>query len=188
MKINLRKAAKFRSIIEDAIKTFPIPNTASVMITAEQPMVSISEAEKLAQGELDKVVRLETILFNLRSAIGEANSGRINTMITRRAHLLRLRAVFAKMADAEEFNADRFMARFRLAKDRAATATTTYRQSDDVSSGVFAKATIDGFKQKLVGVKREITDLDDRINDANMKTEIEFADSDFEYLQNLRIL
>jgi hypothetical protein len=179
-KLTLRKAAAVQNEIRNAIKELALVGTVSVNEFTANVQAALDKRHGEAWDVVNRREQLNTVLFNIRSAVGAANhNSGISEML---AKIGQLEAQIKDLESATKFTARGDLAEVnaRLEKHRSAKEDrySVYSDGRAVEVGVFTEDEVAGFKAKLADVKRQRQGLRDKILEANIRSEITVADED----------
>lgn len=172
MNITLRKANAIQTSINEMIKHTEL--TTEVKLNEFQnPEALISEANVQFLLALSKKDALYSALYEIRKAVSRANAqNSVDQILAEIAHLDKTIATYADLANKKPVESMELV-KGRLDKIRNAKEDHSYLYGrDGVTTSILAKDDIDAFARKVTEAKRSKQQLQDRLLEINVRSEI----------------
>ena len=176
MKITLRKAAVLQNAINDAIKQIDIKSEVA-LTEFHKPEDEIARAATEAKANIQRRWALNSALHSIRLSVAQANheSG-VNQHLTDVAALEKQIQFYTGLAGKElRESADVLAGKLRKMSEQEAKSRI-YGYGDTVNTSVFTAEDIAGFKKIVIDRKKGKQQIQDRILELNVRTEIELSD------------
>lgn len=172
MNISLRKANALQNSINDAIKHTELV-TEVKLNEFQSPETLISETNVKFLQALSKKEALYSALYEIRKAVSRANAQQsVDQLLADVAHLDKLIGIYSELAGkktAESMD----LVKGRLDKLRNAKEDHSYLYGrSEITTSVFSKDDVEAFARKLAEAKRNKQQLQDRLLEINVRTEI----------------
>lgn len=182
MKITLRKASVLQNAINDAIKQIDIKSEVA-LTEFHQPELEIARAAVEAKTNIQRRWALNSALHNIRLSVAQANheSG-VNQHLTDVAALEKQIQFYTGLAGKEVRESADVLAG-KLRKIAESKSERLYGYNDTVSTSVFTAEDIAGFKKIVIDRKKSKQQIQDKILELNVRTEIELGDQTVGILQ-----
>lgn len=178
MQINLRKANAIQSEIRKAITAVKAESNVSVSeFTTDIPKVVADSAAEFLNA-IRRKEQLNTALFEIRAAVGRANAqAGVGDLLAEVERIDGKLSIISTVASAQVAKSiDELKA--RVEKVKAATADQNARMSlygdryNTVETSVVVQSVIDDFKAEVKNLKRAKQDLQDKLLNVNVSTNI----------------
>jgi len=184
MKINLRRSSVLQTTIRDAI----IEQDKLVSGELKMPLWNASDENiSRARGEqmtaFNAVERLEEILQTIRDQTGKANvKGKIASLL---AEQPRVQAQIKRLERMVKCEIVPSSAEFekKVASLNQQNEKSSYSVNSSVAVGIFSSADIAKFKNQLITLRRRQVEINDELIAANLSTEINISDNDWNWLE-----
>lgn len=190
MNITLRKAAVLQNAINETIKGISL-HTDVAINEFQDAENEVSRGAEIVAKNINRVEQLTDILFEVRNAVGDANSAaHVNQKLTEIARLEKLIQLYAGLSNRAERVAP-IVLQGQIDKIKARPAdsrASIYSMTDTVSTSVFTAANIVEFKKKLSDAKKAKQALQDEVLELNVRATINLTDSAIALLQSEGIL
>lgn len=178
MQINLRKANAIQSEIRKAITAVKAESNVSVSeFTTDIPKVVADSAAEFLNA-IRRKEQLNAALFEIRAAVGRANAqAGVGDLLAEVERIDGKLSIISTVASAQVAKSiDELKA--RVEKVKAATADQNARMSlygdryNTVETSVVVQSAIDDFKAEVKNLKRAKQDLQDKLLNVNVSTNI----------------
>jgi hypothetical protein len=190
MNITLRKAAALQNAINETIKGINL-HTDVAINEFQNSEHEVSRGAEAVAKNINRVEQLTNVLFEVRNAVGDANSNaRISQKLTELARLEKLIQLYAGLSNRAERVAPTVLQgqidkiRTRPADSRA----SIYGMADTVSTSVFTAADIAEFRKKLSNAKKAKQVLQDQVLELNVRATINLTEHAVTLLESEGIL
>ncbi len=189
MKISLRKANALQASIVEAIKGLTFSGTIQIS--------EFENAEEKIKSTRDEFMRevfrrndLNETLYAIRKAVAEANaSAGVNDKLNVVALLDRKIQNLTELSRLSVRESPEVLfGRLEKIRARKEESSRVYGYDNNVSSTVFSKEDINGFKANLAEAKKAKQKLQDELLELNVRTQIELADSNVAILQRENLI
>lgn len=172
MNISLRKASAIQASINEAIKQTELV-TEVKLNEFQPPETLISETNVKFLQALSKKESLYSALYEIRKAVSRANAQNgVDQILADIAHLDKTVVMYGELAGKKPVES-MDLVKGRLDKIRNAKEDHSYLYGrDGVVTSVLAKDDIDAFARKVAEAKRNKQQLQDRLLEVNVRTEI----------------
>jgi hypothetical protein len=176
MNVSLRKARQIRDDLQRLLAGEELRGTTTVSVYCEDidALMAAKRAETMVQARL--LGELEQVLFALRRAIGRANTeSGIADQLAERARLERQVERLARAAaEAPAESIAVLERRLAAARDRAERADA-YHVSETLTINVLGEADIAFFAEAVGIARRTIREIDERVLELNVRTQVEIG-------------
>ena len=185
--ITLRKANAIQQSILDTIRGIPLESNVSIN-EFEQPAQKITEASNKLIASIFVVSQLYQALYSIRLLVGEANAKNgIDSLLTNIAHTEKDIQLNTQVSNFQaRTNLD--VIKGKLEKIKTTESTSVYSRSGEVSTGVMEDADIAKFKLSINALKKYKQQMQDKVLELNIKTEIELPSDIVAILENADLL
>ena len=182
MKITLRKAAVLQNAINDALKQIEIKTEIS-LTEFHKPEDEIARAAADVSAGIRRRDRLIGALLDIRQSVADANhNAGINENLTLVASLEKQIQFYTGLAGMEVRQSADVLAG-KLRKIAESKSERLYGYNDTVNTSVFTAEDIAGIKKTVSELKKSKQQLQDRILELNVRTEITLSDETVATLQ-----
>lgn len=178
MLITLRKANALTNAIQESVRQIDLKTNVKLNEFEDPKQVLDAARQKLLEA-INKKTALQRVLYTIRKAVGQANheSG-INDMLTEVAAIEKEIQVYTNLV-AEPVSENITVISGKLEKirnNKAETRRSILGYDDTVDSGVLLSQDIMDFKNCISNLKKQKQQLQDKILENNVKTEIVLAE------------
>lgn len=188
--LTLRKSARLRTAIDAALAAIDLRPAVTVptSTTTEQLHTALNSERQAFEARLQTALRLEDILADIRLKHGQHNARTgLDDKLTKRISLMRKRARFEALSKSNTYDEVRVQQSLDVAQKRLAAAHNEYA-SEEVAVNYVAAATVETWKKAAVELRRQITAIEDEVNEINATSTFLLNDSDAEFLKAQGIL
>lgn len=194
MKMNLRKAA---GLVRD-IESFMISLTQKAKFGQQYELSiyskhfekDLNEREIGIHNDVDTMRNLIASLYMIRGLIGDANhTSGINSALNAKALLERNRKLLMLVCGYDEprLSQEKMDEKLKQVEVNNTNASNHFL-IQSINLNPISSESMDGFKAELLSIRREISDLTDKLAELNLKTAIEIPDIMMESFKNLGIV
>jgi len=174
MNITLRKASALQNSINELIKHTDF--TTEVKLNEFQsPETLIEQANVAFNQALSRKESLYSALYEIRKAVSRANAqNSVDQILAEVAHLDKSIAMYSELAGKKPTDSME-MLKGRLDKIRNAKedSYSSLYGRHELATGIFQAVDIEAFGRKLTELKRNKQQLQDRLLEINVRTEIQ---------------
>lgn len=185
MNISLRKASAIQNSINDTIKGIQF-NVQVKLNEFQDAEAEISRGAVELKSNISRREDLVTALYEIRKAVGEANSqAGIDIKLADVAHLEKQIQFYNGLAGNSVRESDKVIAG-RLEKirnDKGESRRSIYGYNDTVDTTVFTREDLNDFRREAANAKKAKQSLQDQILELNVQTQISLTDSTVKTLQ-----
>lgn len=170
--ITLRKANAIQQSILDMIRGIPLESIVNIN-EFEQPEQKLEEAGVKLSASISAVSELYQALYGIRLLVGEANAKNgIDNLLTNIAHTEKTIQLNSQVGNFQaRTNLD--VIKGKLEKIKTTENTSVYARSGEVTTGVLADTVINQYKLSVNALKKAKQQMQDKVLELNIKTEIE---------------
>ena len=185
--ITLRKANAIQQSILDMIRGIPLESTVSIN-EFENPDEKIVEATTKLGASIAAVSQLYQALYGIRLLVGEANAKNgIDSLLTNIAHTEKNIQLNTQVGNfPARTNIE--VIKGKLDKIKTTEATSVYSRSNEVTTGVMTDTFINQYKLSTNSMKKAKQQMQDKVLELNIKTEIELPSAIVAILQDADLL
>lgn len=170
--ITLRKANAIQQSILDMIRGIPLESNVAIN-EFEQPEQKLEETRVKLNASISAVTELYQALYGIRLLVGEANAKvGIDNLLTNIAHTEKTIQLNSQIGNfPAQTNLD--VVKGKLEKIKTTESTSMYSRSNDVITGVLADTVVNQYKLSVNALKKAKQQMQDKVLELNIKTEIE---------------
>lgn len=185
--ITLRKANAIQQSILDMIRGIPLESNVAIN-EFENPAEKIAEASNKLSASIAAVAQLYQALYGIRLLVGEANAKNgIDSLLTNIAHTEKNIQLNSQVGNFQaRTNLD--VIKGKLEKIKTTESTSVYARSGEVSTGVMEDTVITQYKLSVNGLKKAKQQMQDKVLELNIKTEIELPSAIVAILEDADLL
>ncbi len=189
MNISLRKASHIQTAINDVLRAIET-HTELAVNEFENAEEMISAANANLKASISRREQLNTVLYNIRKAIGSANTAAgVDSKLADVAQLEKTVQFFSTLAATKpRLSAAVIEGKLEKIRNPREGERNIYGRSEEVITTVVTEDDIKSFKNQLVTAKKQKQKLQDEILELNVRTEIQLSDSEVQTLQQEGIL
>lgn len=188
MKISLRKAAALQNSINEVIKNIAVKSTVQVS-EFKDPEAVIAQARDTVMNNIKRKVNLLQAMYAIRKSVGAANAATIDDLLADVAQIEKEIQLYEPLATAEQREDSAVLAgKLDKIRNRPADSRPVYGYSDEVATSVLSDAELEYFRTSLAILKKKKQTLQDKILEANVRTEIELDTETVDLLREEHIL
>lgn len=186
MKITLRKASVLQKSLQDLTRSIALKTTVSISEFAK-PSEVISRGQQEFEAQFDRKRRAVAATYAIRAAVAEANaSSGINQLLTQVAEtqaMIGVLEVFQNQSVETMLPAEEIAGRLEKIRQRPADGRhALYGTSDTVDTSVLGQDRLASIKRELQDLRKKKQNLQDRILELNVRTEVELG-QEIEFLK-----
>jgi hypothetical protein len=178
MNITLRKANALQNGINDALKNVNFLTSISIN-EFQDPESAMASAEETFAKSLERRDSLLVALYEIRKLVGKGNEvAGISERLCDVAFLEKQIQFFTELANKQvkESNAV-IQGKLEKIKSRPADSRVSlYGREDDVTTSIFEKDEVEGFRQLALQFKKQKQKLQDEILEMNVRTEVPLSE------------
>jgi hypothetical protein len=177
MNITLRKAAAVQTAINEAVKALELETSVSVN-EFQDPEAEISRVASELKTNITRRDSLIGALYEIRSAVNHANYGSgVNDKLAAVARLEKDIQFYNGLAGKTvRMEATVLSGKLAKIKNRPSDSRTImYGMDDTVTSSVFDRADIEGFRKAVAAAKKQKQKIQDELLEANVRNEVELS-------------
>jgi len=183
MKFTLRKANALQTAIQEQIKAIEVTTDVSLNeFQSSESAIQVAR-DKLVTNDL-KRAQLTKTLYGIRAQIGRANveSG-VSDLLADAAYVDKRISHVKTLSESKVVDASEVIVG-KLEKLRTAdSARSAYGYSQTVDTGVLTAEQIEDYKSEMRELKKRKQNINDKVLELNVRTEIELDDSTVTLLQ-----
>lgn len=185
--ITLRKANAIQQSILDMIRGIPLESTVAIN-EFENPDEKIAEATTKLGASIAAVSQLYQALYGIRLLVGEANAKNgIDSLLTNIAHTEKNIQLNTQVGNfPARTNIE--VIKGKLEKLKTTENTSVYSRSSEVTTGVMTDTFINQYKLSTNSMKKAKQQMQDKVLELNIKTEIELPSGIVAILQDADLL
>lgn len=174
MKITLRKLNALQNLIQESVKTISVKTEIS--INEFQTPAEVDRARKIALDKISRREKLTNVWYDIRDLVSAANAtSGISSLLTKAAQTDRRMGFLQEMID-NPVQTDRPVIEGKLEKIRSRKEDSHPAFGrDEVVTGVFTAEDMDDFKAQQRALKKSKQEINDKILELNVKTEVELS-------------
>ena len=178
MKVTLRKASALQNAINDTIKGIKLDTQLQINEFQNAEAV-IATANTTLNANLARKIALTNALYAIRSAVGEANSVKVDSLLALVANTEKNIQIYSELLGTEvREDAVVLAGKLDKIKNRPADARPSYYgHNDDLSTSVVTDADLADYRKYVAAAKKAKQKLQDEILEENVRTEIELGES-----------
>lgn len=186
MKISLRKASALQAAINDTMATLDLSTEVRIN-EFEIPSVKMGDTTTRFSENLKRRSNLLDALYVVRNAVSVANNNSgINALLGNAARLDKDLSFYSRLAKLEPAtSADVIVGKLGKIKGRS---EDYYGREDVVSTTVFNSVALESFKSQAFALKKAKVEIQDKLLELNVRTEIEVSAEVVEILEKENIL
>jgi hypothetical protein len=188
MKITLRKANALQTAIQDQIKTIEI--ATSVSLNEFQTPEAELESARLAliQGD-SRRDGLTKAMYAIRGAVGRANvASGVSDLLAQAAYVdKRIGHLKGFVESTVVENLDVIKGKLRKLADSEKNSRI-YGYNDTVNTGILAQDQLDAFRKNMLAFKKLKQEINDKVLELNVRTEIEIDADTLAVLQSEQLV
>lgn len=186
MKITLRKASVLQNSILECIKSIVI-KTEIDLNEFQDIQNELSKARIEVVENFNRRVKLYYVLYNIRVKIGHANlTSGISDILTQSAYIDK------QLYDLNEILINQEVTDVKIIQgqlDKIKNRTQNmYGERDIVRTSVLTQEDIKSYKTTMYNLKKQKQEMNDKILELNVKTEIELEENDINILKAENLL
>ena len=185
MKITLRKASALQNAINDTIKGIKLETQLQINEFQNAEAV-IAAANTTLNKNLDRKIALTNALYAIRSAVGQANSTKVDSLLAQVANVEKNIQIYSELANVN-VREDAVVLNGKLEKIKndkgEASRRSIYGYNDTVSTTVVSQEQIDQVKAEIQNLKKQKQKINDEVLELNIKTEIPLSEDVVKTLQ-----
>lgn len=178
MKITLRKASALQNAINDTIKGIKLETQLQINEFQNAEAV-IAAANNTLNKNLDRKIALTNALYAIRSAVGQANSAKVDSLLAQVANVEKNIQIYSELANVNvREDAVVLNGKLEKIKNRPADARPSfYGGGEEVSTSVVTESSLENYRRFILAAKKAKQKLQDEILEENVRTEIELGES-----------
>lgn len=186
MKISLRKASALQAAINDTVATLDLSTEVRIN-EFEKPSAKMEDTAARFGENLKRRSNLLDALYVVRNAVSVANNDSgIDALLGNAARLDKDLTLYSRLAKLEPAtSADVIIGKLGKIKGRS---EDYYGREDVVSTTVFDSAALNDFKARAFTLKKAKVEIQDKLLELNVRTEIEVSAEVVEILEKENIL
>lgn len=186
MNITLRKASTLQSSINEIVKSIEFKTEVSIN-EFQDAEAEIAQVSKDLKTNIDRRENLMVALYEIRKSVSGANhAASVDSRLADVAHLEKQIQFYSGFVGKQVRESEKVVAGKldKIRNDKSDTGRSRiYGYSDTVSTSVFTKEDIDGFRKVVAGLKKQKQKLQDELLEANVRTEITLSEQAQKTLQ-----
>jgi hypothetical protein len=173
MNITLRKANAIQNAINDTVKSIDLTTTIRIN-EFQEPETEIQQASAKFFANANRKEQLLNSLYEIRKAVSAANSSvGIDSKLADVAHLdksIQFYNTFVGQSVRE--SAQVVSGKLEKIRQRKEDSRSIYGREDEVTTSIFTREDVDGFRRVVAKAKKTKQKLQDEILELNVRTEI----------------
>lgn len=189
MELNLKKARKLDSKIQNYLDTNTISTLASIRVrgTLEDAKASISKSNQEVRDNVHDRLSLLDARFYIRRQIEQQNElGGINDLMNERVHTLKAIDEINKLS-GEALSEEDLADRLKVAVDNL-NNPNSYDSKTVFNVHVFTEKELEDLADRKAKLQKRIEDIDDEITAKNAANKIKLNDDVLKLLQSKRLM
>lgn len=187
MKVSLRKANALQAAITEALASLDLATEVAIN-EFEKPTAKISEAKerftlqcRTRDGLLVSVYQIRNEVSNVNASVG------INHLLASVALVDKEISFYSKLAKVNPaLETDVIVG--KIGKIKSRTDSDYYGREDTVRTSIFNELEIEGFKSRVVELKKQKVSLQDKLLELNVSSEIELSQQTVDILNAAGII
>jgi hypothetical protein len=188
MKLSLRKANALQNAIQDHIKDIDIKTSISLNEFQEAPTAMLTARAEVLANDVRRS-ELTRVIYEIRKLVGRANVESGVADLLTDAALIDKRLGHLKGLTECKCSDDMNVVVGKLAKLKEQdTKSRVYGYNDSVETGVLDAQQIEMFKSHMRDLKKEKQQLNDKVLELNVRTEITLDDKTVAMLQKEQLI
>lgn len=183
MKLTLRKANALQTAIQDHIKTIDVNTTVNLNEFQNAPAELDRARQELVANDARRDALTKTV-YAIRGLIGTANAtSGVSNLLADAAYIDKRIGHLKGLTEADVVEGAEVISG-KLDKIRTRQSNThSYYDKDSVTSGVLTAEQVAGFKTDLLNLKKQKQNINDKVLELNVSTQIELSDDVVALLQ-----
>lgn len=186
MRVSLRKANALQQSIRDLIQVIEVEGTLRINEFQDASQV-IAKAQADVTQNLQRRIALQEALYEIRASVADANyASGIQKLLTEAQRIERVQAEYANVV--RETNKMVPLEEIKARQEKFQKQDQDLYGRNEIITGVLDETRLGTFKVTVANLKNQKQDIQDKLLELNVKTEVELAEGLVAVLKSENIL